>query len=285
MIKSIEELAYGGKYHKYFHDSTVNPKATITDGLADCDCFVLGEILSEGLPSPVSSPKNADTWHKKLTNGWYVIPFNANKVEVGDVIQWVKGCHVARVSKIKNGVIYINGSFYTGIHGRAYYNGSFDKRTGIKSMKELWEYMYSKYPSRVFHNWKLDTESSYVGSKPENIIKPPKVTPVEKNKSVDQINILTNEQNIRDKNNKIIGVSRKGYYNVLSTKKDSTYTWYEIENGKWVAGVTGRVIYYPGEKNAAEIKKLQDEIKALEKQKADIEKQINTLQLKLKAIS
>lgn len=285
MIKSVEELAYGGKYHKYFWDPTVNPKATVTSGLADCDCFVLGEIASEGLPQPVSSPKDADTWHLKVTNGWYAKPYNAKDVEVGDVIQWVKGCHVARVCKIQNGVVYINGSFYTGIHGKAYYNGKFDTRTGIKSLKELWDFMYSKYPSRVFHSWSLDTESKYVGYKPDYIIKKPAVIPVERNKEVNQIQVLTNEQNVRNKNNQIIGVSRKGYYNVLSTKKDSAYTWYEVETNKWIAGVTGRVIYYPGQKNAEEIKKLQQEIAALETEKAKIEKQITELQKKLKAIS
>ena len=279
MITDIKDLAYGGKYHKYFWDVSVNPKATITSGLADCDCFVLGDIASEGLPQPVSSPKNADTWHLKVTNGWTVKPYNTKDVEVGDVIQWIKGCHVARVCKIENGTIYISGSFYTGIHGRAYYNGKFDVRTGINSLKELWDFMYSKYPSRVLHVWSVATESKYVGYQPDNIIKKPTVLTVAKNENVNQINVLTNVQNIRNSKDQIIGTARKGYYNVISTKRDSQYTWYEVEKGKWIAGVSGRVVYYPAKNaNQEEIEKIEKEIKSLEARIAALKKKLKDLQ-------
>ena len=146
--------------------------------------------------------------------------------------------------------------------------------------------MYAKYPSRVLHVWSVETESKYVGYQPEYVIKKPVVVPVEQNKAVNQIKVLTNEQNIRDNNNKIVGVSRKGFYNVISTKKDSQYTWYQVEKGKWIAGVTGRVIYYPAENAyATEIKEIKEKISSLEAKKADIEKQITELKNRLKEIS
>ena len=35
-----------------------------------------------------------------------------------------------------------------------------------------------------------------------------------------------------------------GYYNIISTKNNDGYTWYEIEKNRWVANVTDSVSVY-----------------------------------------
>ena len=276
MITDIKGLEYGGKYHKYFWDPSVNPEATIRDGLADCTCFVLGDVAYDGLPRPVSPIPNANKWHTCVTNGWSVIQFDKDKVELGDIIEWENGCHVARVTKIQDGTIFISGSFYTGMHGKAWWNGSFDTRT-FTSLQEMSDWMIQNYPVRFFHYWSLENENSWVGYSPSYILKKPQsITPVKRDTSKDQIKVLTNEQNIRTANNEIVGIAAKGYYNVIrivhSTKNN--YDWYEVEPDRYIAGVEGRVVYYPADNsNDEEIRRLQARIAELEK----ILKQINTL--------
>ena len=277
MITDINGLEYGGKYHRYFWDKSVNPLATVESGLADCTCFVLGDCAYDKLPQPVSPVKNANLWHTCTTNGWYVVPFSEDNVEVGDIVEWAEGCHVARVTKIVDGTIFISGSFYTGIHGRAMWNGQFDTRDGINSLQELSDFMITNYPTRFFHYWSLENENRWVGYSPTYILKQPSsVNPVPQNTKVDQIEVLTNEQNIRNNDDQIVGVAKAGFYNVLRIAHSSynNYDWYEVEPNRFIAGVQGRVIYHPGtDPESEEVKKLKARIAELE----GILKEINKL--------
>lgn len=277
MITNIKGLEYGGKYHKWFWDPSINPEATIKEGLADCTCFVLGDVAHDGLPQPVKPIKNANLWHTVVTNGWSVLPFKKENVALGDIIEWTNGCHVARVTDIDDdGTIYISGSFYTGMHGKAYWNGGFDIRT-FTSLKEMSDWMVENYPVRFFHHWSLENENSWVGYAPTYILKMPQtVQPVKRDTSKNQIRVLTNEQNIRTASNQVVGVASKGYYNVIrivhSTKND--YDWYEVDPDRYIAGMAGRVIYYPkADAENDEIKRLRARVDELEK----ILKQINSL--------
>lgn len=260
MITSIKGLEYGGKYYKYFWDLGVNPLATIENCLPNCTAFVIGDILNDGLPIPVSRIGNANTWHLNLTNGWTLKEFEADKVQVGDILEWTKGCHVARVSKIEDNKIYISGSFYTGIHGKAMYDGGFDTRDGLNSLKEVSDFMLTNYPTRFFHFWELENENSWVGDTPRYILRQPQnVEPVKRDESVNQIEVLTNEQNIRNAQNQIVGVAKKGYYNVIrithSTKNNRD--WYEVAEDKFISQMDDRVVYLPT--NLSEVEKLREE--------------------------
>ena len=268
MITDIQGLEYGGKYHRYFWDKSVNPLATITSGLADCTCFVLGDVAHDNLPQPVNPVRNANLWHTCVTNGWSFIPFSKEKVELGDILEWTNGCHVARVSKIIDDTIYISGSFYTGIHGKSMWNGKWDTRDGLNTLQELSDFMIANYPTRFFHYWSLENENRWVGYEPAYILKPPvSVKPVPQDTTKDQIEVLTNEQNIRNANDQIIGVAKAGFYNVIKISHSSynIYDWYEVEPDRFIAGVKGRVVYYPGvDPDSEEVKKLKARIAELE---------------------
>lgn len=77
---------------------------------------------------------------------------------------------------------------------------------------------------------------------------PSPVTPVERNSHVAQIEVALDILNCRDgasiKANKL-GFVARGYYNVYNIRIADGYTWYEIENGKWCAQVTGVTYYAP----------------------------------------
>ena len=267
MITSIKGLEYGGKYHRFFWDLSYNPLATIPNCLANCTTFVIGDILVDGLPIPVSHIGNANTWHLYLTNGWTLHDFEYSKVKVGDVIEWTNGCHVARVTKIDKGQIYISGSFYTGIHGKATWDDKFDTRDGLNSLKEVSDFMITNYPTRFFHHWEIENENIWVKDSPRYILRPPTnivVEPVERNESRDQIEVLTNQQYIRTNNNVIVGVAQKGYYNVLDIKHSTknTYDWYEVADDRYIGGVEGRVIFLKAENTLEALKKENAQLKA-----------------------
>ena len=92
------------------------------------------------------------------------------------------------------------------------------------------------------------------------LVAPQGVDPVKRDTTRDQIEVLTNEQNIRDNDNNIVGVAQKGFYNVYATKQSGGYTWYEVENNRYIAGVNGRVVYLPGEDIEA-LRKENEELK------------------------
>lgn len=274
MITSIKGLEYGGKYSKYFWDINNNPLASVKNCLPNCTCFVIGDVLSDGLPKPVDPVRNANQWHLFLTNGWTLLDFNREYVQTGDILEWTNGCHVARVSHIEdNGTIYISGSFYTGIHGKAMYKGEFDTRDGLNSMQEVSDFMLTNYPTRFFHFWTLENENKWIGGEPRYILRAPKVLePVERDESKNQIEVLTNEQNIRNSENEIVGVAQKGYYNVLrithSSKNDKD--WYEVADDKYICQIDNRVVYLPT--NLSEVERLREENKKMRRDMQEIYK-------------
>lgn len=247
MRYNINDLSYGGRYHNQFWNPQYNREATIPNALANCTAAVIGFCLAEKNPLPVSVISDASNWHKYLTNGWRCIDFDESKVKVGDIIQWVDKCHVCKVADIVDGTIYINGSFYTGENGVAYYNGKYDTRSRFKTLQELSDFMVGNYPTRFYHYWTLDKESQMVGGMPEHILVcPVSVSPVERNTNVNQIQTTDEGLRIRTEpslNGEIVGHVELGYYNVLQTKEADGYTWYEIAEDRWCADVT--VVYLP----------------------------------------
>ncbi len=103
--------------------------------------------------------------------------------------------------------------------------------------------------------------------------------PVTKNNKVEQVEVLCNDTlRVRSahaiNDNNIIGLAVKGFYNIVSTFKDKSYTWYEIEKGKWVASVSGCLTYHSIKKEEPKqdnkdimISELKNQISTLEKEK------------------
>ena len=298
MEYTINELVYGGKYHDAFWNPQYNALATITNGLADCTTFVIGACIVEGNPKPVSWISGASTWDENLTNGWTKVSYNKSKVKVGDIIQWKTKCHVAKVAKIVDGIIYVNGSFYTGEHGVSMWNGSYDTRTMFTSLQQLSDFMSQKYQDRFFHCWTIDKESQAVGSDPDNIfVMPDDLSPVPRNENVNQIQTLDNDLRIRtqpDLSGSIVGHVGIGYYNVLDTKKatdedkasvEGLECWYEIAPSRWIANITTKYLPSGDEEDIVKLikdyaEKMQRCIKTLTDENAELKegmKQINEI--------
>lgn len=244
------DFTYNGKYSLFFWDKNFNKNADIENGLANCTTMAIGLCLLENNPYPVSRIASASRWHEVLINDWKCIPFDYSQVKVGDIIQWVSKGHVCKVSRISDGRIYIRGSYYTGEHGVAYYNGGYDTRH-FNSLEELSNFMYNNYPERFYHEWTLDKEIQYVGGEPEHIlVLPNTLIPVEKDSSVNQVETTDNTLRIREEpnlNSKIIGHVSVGYYNVLNIKEATEEDrqrepelkcWYEISPNRWIGNVT-----------------------------------------------
>lgn len=238
--------------NKYYWDINLNPYATILDGLADCTCYCYGAIIEDGHRPCVSRVCNANNYHKYLINGWSCMPYDESKLEFGDIIEWSEKCHVAVY--VGDGIC---GSFYTGIHGKAYYDGKFDTRN-FRTLKEMSDWMIANYPVRFFHHWSIEKENSWVGGEPDYILKHPLYS-VKENPSVNQIRVLTNDMNVRNNDNEILKRAESGYFNVLGWKDSNGYRWYEVEPNKYIAGYEGRVIYLPANEGIDELKKeIQD---------------------------
>lgn len=252
----MRTTANGLEYpNSFYWDINRNPYASILNGLADCTCYVYGAVIEEGHRPIISEVRNANTFQKSLINGWSRIPYDKNKLEEGDVIQWVDHCHVA----VYVGGGRISGSYYTGIHGKAYWNGKFDTRSFV-SLKEMSDWMIRNYPKRFFHCWSIEEENEWVGGEPEYILKHPLYS-VKENPSVDQIHVLTNDMNVRNNSNEILKRAESGYYNVLGWKDSNGYRWYEVEPDKYIAGYEGRVVYLPANEDIASLKKEIEDLK------------------------
>ncbi len=65
-------------------------------------------------------------------------------------------------------------------------------------------------------------------------------TPVARNEKVKQISVIINNLRVRKfPSGEILGYASKGIYNVLNILKNDDYTWYEIENERWIASNEG----------------------------------------------
>lgn len=66
----------------------------------------------------------------------------------------------------------------------------------------------------------------------------------------DQIRVNISNLNVRTgagTSNTRLGYAEPGYYNVISQQKGTSYTWYQIEPGKWVASTQDWTTFYPKE--------------------------------------
>lgn len=265
---SVEDFAFGGEYKDYCWDLKYNPNATIENGLANCTTLAIAFSYILHNPYPVTRIGSANNWHRLLTNGWTYKPYGSVMLKVGDILEWKDEVHVATVIAIKEGEALLGCSWYTGEHGVSKYDGVYDSRS-FSSLKEMCDFFVTKYPYRFYHEASLYEESQKVGGMPKYVlVAPEKVNPVEENKYVDQIQVFTDVQNIRDGDNNIVGVAQKGFYNVLATKTYNGYIWYMVSENRYIAGVKGRVEFIP---SSADIEKLEEEIVKLKSALTEID--------------
>lgn len=261
MKYSLNDVIYGGSLHYRLWEN--NPNATVPNCIPNCTTLAYGLCDIK----PVSKIVNASNWHNYLINGWTVQKFDRSKVKQGDIIEWVKGVHVAYVDLVNEDGIFLHSSWYTGDHGVAIWDGNFDTRS-FSTLKQVSDFMSANYPTRMYHYWDLDREIKGIGSEPEYLLVAPsseRIYPVEENPNVDQIHVLTDVQNVRDNDNHIVGIAEHGYYNVLQKKLSHGYVWYEVYPNKYIAGVDGRVEFIEA---SDEISKLKKEIAQLKKENA-----------------
>lgn len=130
-----------------------------------------------------------------------------------------------------------------------------------------WSGVASNYSGSAFYQCSYKHSAAYgyyLGSayKWQGFIYPPvefseyATTPVPRSSATAQVRVNIDNLNVRNKpstSGTRLGFAAPGYYNVLSKSTDSTYTWYEIEQNKFVANPTKNgewVTYYPAEKPA-----------------------------------
>lgn len=181
--------------------------------------------------------------------------------------------------------IRVSASFYTGIHGKAYYNGDYDTRDGISTLKELNDFFVNKYPYRYFHYVSLEEESSWCGAEPMYVlICPETITPVERDEYRDQVYVGVTGLRLRSEPKitaKVNGTAPNGYLYAEVTNGDqwedrgiSGDIWYKVDN-YYIAGVEG-VDFFPKKQsdpvNEIEklLKSLSDEINQLKKENEDL---------------
>lgn len=252
---SIQDLGWYGKYHDFFFNPNKNPSAHKNICIANCTGGVLGYCLIEGEPFPITELHNANVWHKYITDDYSLTSYAKSKLKKGDVIEWVNKCHVVKVADVIDGQVFVHSSWYTGEHGKSVYNGDFDTRNRFETMEEWANWCILNYPYRYYHYCTLEEEIKGVGGQPQYILslKTKIIYPIGENKNVNQVEICTDEQNIRDNpNGNVIGKAMHGYYDVLSRTEKDSYVWNEVEKGIYVASggnVGDRVIYIPATNN------------------------------------
>ena len=128
-----------GEYNGYFYwDHSLNPYATSDWCMANCTAYAYGRALEVGGPAPLvaGAYPSAFRWHAYLANGWTAIPYDAQYVEPGDIIQYgdaykgISGNHVAFVEDVSGGTFYLT-------------NSNFENRNTSLSMQQICDYFQS----------------------------------------------------------------------------------------------------------------------------------------------
>lgn len=196
--------------------------------LANCVAFVHGMWLKT-ITDAVGLEKAKEV-EAKLCRGNAEVYWNYNDgfqrgqtPKLNAIMVWegkgsLKG-HVMTVTTIKdNGDVVATGSDYG---GSKFYTRTYTKSSGYKinSNYTFKGFIYCPY------------EFAYTVG-----------TPVKRNTEVDQIKVTPKNLRARSAPGTsavVMGYVNPGTYNVRATQKASGYTWYEIEEGTWCAGVSG----------------------------------------------
>jgi len=104
-------------------------------------------------------------------------------------------------------------------------------------------------------------------------------TPVERDTSVNQVEVLIDNLNVRIKPSakvQSLGFAKKGFYNVIDSAKVEGYLWYKIGEQNWIAYSDEWAKYYP--KEETDYKKLYEEALVTIAEK---DEEIKVLQIKI----
>lgn len=98
---SRAHFVYGaGSWSKYYWDGDYNPGAKYVTNvgydncLANCTTLCYGRAIENGYPPPVTSFRNASSWHIYVNEdeGWEVIPYTSGmQLYAGDIVEWSDG--------------------------------------------------------------------------------------------------------------------------------------------------------------------------------------------------
>lgn len=174
---SVTGIRYGQAQDQWYWDYTYNPGAyydpslqTYDLALPNCTTYAYGRVQEMGAPAPISGWHNASAWNSHLTNGWTAVPYSLANLEVGDIVQWTSGNHVAVVEAISGSTVYVSQSYYCDDNGYATANTrSYTIWGSTKASVDA--YGYGHWPDRYF-NYGLVT-SAGLGD-PQYILKNPK---------------------------------------------------------------------------------------------------------------
>ena len=137
-----------------------------------------------------------------------------------------------------------------------------------------------------FSNYKWQIGTNYTGSL-FGYLHYDSIEPVSRNTQVDQVEVTDSTLRIRTApslTGDIVGFAQKGFYNVSSVTGKDGYTWYEIEDGRYIANVNTN--YYPANNNdivnqiqrfAKDMQGKIDELSNEDKELRRILKEINSL--------
>lgn len=148
-----------------------------------------------------------------------------NIPRVGAIICWGGGnenCgHVEVVERVdSNNQIYTSGSDYG---GTAFYNALRNNSNGRWGLSSAFYFMGFIYQPEDVQEW-------INGAKV--------VEPVERDEYKTQIEVIVDNLRVRTSpslNGAILGLAKKGYYNILDITNADGYTWYRIADHQWVA--------------------------------------------------
>lgn len=233
--KNWLKTTYGG----YNHCILINSKTGSV--LPNCVAYVHGRWL-ELLTAAIGLEK-AKTFESKmcLYNAEQYYGFTQDGFQrgqtpkLGAIICWRKGTlasgdgagHVAIVEQINSdGSIVCSASNYGGTR---WYRSTYKKSSNYW-IGNAYTFQGFIYPPVEFSTFATNS--------------------VDRNPAADQVEVALDILNVRtgpSTDYKRLGYAERGFYNVRKIQEGGTYTWYEVESDKWIAGVSG-VTFYPKEK-------------------------------------
>lgn len=239
--------------------------------------FVIEEVL--GINSSITN-----TVRLKSVNKLY-IPF---KEEAAYLYLTLTHMNEDNLKQVKVGQVLTKGSkvLLEGTDGNATGNhfhitANLGNYHGLKENSNgKWCYTYDKslLPQEAFY---VDTAFTFVKNSQGSVFKEKPTdkvgTPVARNEQVNQLEVLVDNLRVRDKGTttgSILGYANKGIYNYTNTNEANGYTWYQIEDNKWIAFQIGWLNIYPKKEIPVtddKDKKIESLIKELEQKNKLIE--------------
>lgn len=128
---------------------------------------------------------------------------------------------------------------------------------------------YKNGDKKSFSNYQWQIGTAYTGPL-LGYLHYDNIKPVPRDTSVNQVYVSNDRLRIRRQpslSGDILGYASIGYYNVLSTKDNDGYTWYKLDNDKYIANVETK--YYPT--------KQQDIVRVIEDFVDNLTSEVNNL--------